>query len=169
LSVSYHLQAALDGFHPSPAPGKEDLKDVTCFQKALFLLALLLLSLVVWWWLFPFLLLLPLLVLLVLLLVLLVLRPCFHQNMLLQCVDQRIDCRLVELPQVPSDRTAAPFPSVLLFLVPKMLLLLVVGRRVMVQALGKGDQEAFRGRGGHGSGVCARCTAALFVAAAAGR
>jgi hypothetical protein len=45
LPVPYHLQAALDGFHPSPAPGKEDLEDVTCFQEALFLLALLLLLL----------------------------------------------------------------------------------------------------------------------------
>jgi hypothetical protein len=105
---------------------------------------------------FPFLLLLLLLLLLlVLLLLLIVLRSCFHQNMLLQRVDQCINCRLVEFPQVPSDRPAAPFPSVLLFLVPKMLLLLlVVGTRVVVPALGKGDQEALRGRGGHGSGVC---------------
>jgi Ca2+/Na+ antiporter len=133
------------------------LEDVACFQKTLFVpaLLLLLLLLLVWWWLFPF-----LLVLVLVLLLLLVLWSCFHQNMLLQRVDKRIDRRLVELPQVPSDRTAAPFPSVLLFLM-LLLVLLVLGSRMMVQTLGKRDQEALRGRGGHG-GVCARCV--LFVA-----
>jgi hypothetical protein len=79
-------------------------------------------------------------------------------------VDKRIDCRLVELPQVPSDRTAAPFPSVLLVLLLLLLLLvLVLGRGMMVQTLGKRDQQTLRGRGGHGN-VCCCCCCLLLAA-----